>query len=180
MVTPPTEEPITAETAKLHTRVGTDLEDALIDLWIESGRIMAEGYQNRSFVKRTMEALFDTCPPRQFELTLPPIIEVDSITFYDEDEEPHEVDNAEYYVDVDSGRIALKKGKEWPDVELRPMNAVVVRYKAGHGTAEDVPKTVKDALLTYVTYRYYNREAEGSEPPPQFYWLLAPDRRWNA
>ena len=179
VVIPPAIEPITATEAKLHTRIDNALEDNLVNLWIKSGREMAEGFQNRCYIERTLELTLDKFPSPLFSLALPPLISVESIKYYDEDNAEHTVDPDNYFVDTKSepGRVSLKYGKEWPTTKLRALNGVVIQYKAGYGdSADDVPQSVKDALLVYVTYRYYNREAEGDSPPPQFHWLLWSDR----
>ena len=179
VVIPPSLEPITASMAKLHTRIDQNLEDSLIETWIRSGRVMAEGFQNRAYIERTLELTLDHFPANIFNLPTPPLIEVESIKYYDEDNNEYEIPNADYYVDTYSepGRVALKSGASWPSVKLRPLNGVIVRYKSGYGpSTDDTPDNVRDALLVYVTYRFYNREAEGDNPPPQFYWLLWPDR----
>lgn len=179
VVVPPAIEPITASVAKLHTRVDSDIEDSLIETWIRSGRIVAEGFQNRAYIEQTLEMTLDRFPQSPFELAMPPLVSVESIKYFDQENIEHTIDPNDYYVDNASepGRVSLNYSKSWPAVNLRPINGVVIRYKAGYGqSVEDVPKNVQDALLVYVTYRYYVREAEGDNPPQQFYWLLGPDR----
>ena len=183
IIVPPAVEPITASVAKLHTRIDNDLEESLIETWIRSGRMMAESYQNRAYIERTLELSLDEFPENPFRLYVPPLISVESIKYYDRSNVEYTLDPSSYFVDATSepGRVALNYGVSWPKVNLRPINSVIIRFKAGHGpSVEDVPKNVQDALLAYVTYRYYNRESEGDDPPPQFYWLLDPTRMMPA
>lgn len=177
VVVQPAFEPVTLAEAKLHTRLDHELEDGLIQTWITSGRIMAENYQNRAYLEQTIEVVRDRFPPRGFSLPKPPLISLESFKCYDEEGDEHELPIGDFHIDTHSepGRVFFDG--EYPSIiKLRPINGVVIRFKAGNSTAEEVPRHIKDAILAYVTYRYYNREAEGDNPPPQFFWLLAFDR----
>ncbi len=182
IITPPAVEPISLQEAKLHSRVNIDTEESLIHIWIKSGRILAEKFQNRSFVKRELELTLDAWPRSPFELPRPPLINVVSIKYYDTENHEETVDAGDYFVDTDSepGRVSLAYEKRWPtETILRPISGVKIRFEAGYGaTADHVPQNVKDALLLYVTYRYEHRAEEMDEEsaPSHFYNLLWPDR----
>lgn len=57
-------EPISRTVAKLHLRVISDLEDALIDVYNQAARELAEDQTNRSFITKTYKQTFDGFPYR--------------------------------------------------------------------------------------------------------------------
>ena len=178
VVTPPAIEPISVTTAKLHAKVSSSAEDALFSSWITSARELAEGYQNRAYITRTLLVTMDTFPVGDLLLPLPPLLAVNSITYYDKDDNPDTVPATDYFVDTHSepGRVLLRADKRWPLTPLRRTNAVEVEFHAGYGATEaDVPQNVRDALLLYTTYRYYTRD-DSMEPPGAFHALLQPGR----
>ncbi len=184
VITPPANEPITATEAKLHTRIDAATEDSLINIWIASGRELAEKFQNRALINQTLELTLDRWPVSPFGLPMPPLQDDATITriqYYDTDNIEYTFDRDDYFMDTDSepGRIALAYGKHWPMIILRPISGIKIRYQAGYGaTAADVPQNVRDAILLYVTYRYEHRaeELDVESAPVQFYQLLWPDR----
>lgn len=179
IITAPSSEPVTATEVKLYTRVSSTVEDSLINIWIKAGRLQAEWYQHRSFILQTLEIYYDDFPENVFTLPRPPLIEVNSIKYYDSGNNETTLDSSVYDVDTSStpGRIALSYGEIWPTTPLRSINGVIVNYNAGYGSeASDVPENVKDAIMLYCAYRYENRIAEDGTVPPAFYHLLQPDR----
>jgi len=198
IITPPSIEPVSLEEVKLHTRISHDVEDDLLNNWIVSARKLAEDFQRRAFIAQTLEISFDEFPPMPIYLPHPPTIWVQSIKYYNylnavttlyEDfynpltttEEPGtEPDtNDNFLIDEDNepGRICFAYGCSWPSVVLRDMNAVKIRYVAGYGdSAEDVPETVRNAIMLYCTHMNDNRSSETDAIPKQFFDLLRPDR----
>ena len=187
VTTAPSIEPVTVDEVKLHTRIsGTD-QDTLIAKWIKSGRELAESYQRRAFIEQIIEVSYDRFPPVPFCLPRSPVIEVQTIKYYDTANTAVTVysktapvgTESNYLVDVDSipARITLAFGCSFPSAILRDINAFKVIYKAGYGaTAASVPENIKDAIMLYCDWRYENRSAETNAVPEQFYNLLDPQR----
>jgi len=168
-------------------RAPATYEDTLITGFIKAAREYCEGYQNRAYITQTWELLLDEFPDSPFQLPLPPLqwtIAADmSITYYDTALAPHIIATADYQVDVDSykGRVCPAYGKSWPIVTLRPMNGVVVQFKAGYGdAAADVPELVRLAIKVLAGHMYENREAtdvkKHFEVPFAVHSLLGLDR----
>lgn len=47
----------------------------------------------------------------------------------------------------------------WPPTRTDKINAVEATYVAGYGDAEDVPQSLKSAMLLVLAHIYENREA---------------------
>jgi uncharacterized phiE125 gp8 family phage protein len=182
LITAPTEEPVTIDDVKLHTRIDHATEDSLLSIWISSGRKLAEDYQRRAYLSQTWEMSFDTWPTLPALFSRGPIISVDSFKYYDylDTETTYALTNFTLDYDSDPGRIDLAYSVTWPAVTLRSINSVKIRFTCGYGSnASDVPATVKDAIMLYVAYRNENRVAESGSAPVQFYDILRPDRLYT-
>jgi uncharacterized phiE125 gp8 family phage protein len=161
LVTPPAEEPISLEEAKLHCKVETDEDNSLIEALIIAAREYCEAFQWRAYITQGWELWLDGFPKSgQLILPRPPLISVDSITYYDVDDIGIPFDNSNYFVDTknEPGWIVLNYGCSWPTEALRPANGVCVRFTVGYGDAEDVPQKVKQAILLIVGAWYEQRE----------------------
>lgn len=179
LITPPALEPLTVDDVKLSTRISHDAENSLLQMWILSGRKLAEDYQHRVYITQEWELSFDSLPRLPIILYKPPVQEIVSFKLYDYQNNEIEIPLSDLLVDTDSliPRVTLARGASFPSVKLRELNAVKIRYKAGFGnTAESVPMNVRDAILLYCSYRYENRTAEVEAVPQHFYNLLKADR----
>ena len=133
---------------------------------------LAEAYTNRVFITRTFTLTLDAFPTglipwwdgvregtvRAFAgdgiitLPKPPLVSVQSITFFDLTNVERTVDPSTYYVDAaaEPARVVLNYGASWP-VDTRDRAAVVVNYTAGYGsTSAAVPGVVQAAILSHV------------------------------
>jgi len=179
LITPPTSEPLTLNEAKEHLRVeiSETAEDNYINSLIKSAREEAEKFQNRAYLFQEWELILDEFPQKMpFPLPRPPLVSVLSMTYKDVDGLSYTFDPTNYVADIDSepGRIALKRGKTWPTIELFPIGAVRIQFKAGVDVSAKVSERVKTAMKLYIGHRYENRESE--DVPEAFYNLLWPNR----
>ena len=161
VITPPSEEPVTLDEAKLHCRVDVDVDDTLITALITAAREYSERMAWRSFLTQTIQLWLEAWPPGDaIEIPRPPLQGVNSITWFDEDDAPHVLEASTYFVDYYSepGRAILRANESWPSTTLRAYNSIVVEYDAGWETAEDVPQHYKQAILLLVGHWYENRE----------------------
>jgi uncharacterized phiE125 gp8 family phage protein len=172
-------EPVTVADVKLYARVAHNVEDALITTWISAGRKLAEDYQHRSYIEQVYNLTFDSFPDKCIEIPMPPLLSIDSVRYYDEDNVETTVSTSDYFVDTTSeiGRLAFTSGFSWPSVTLRPLNGLIIEFTAGYGaTAADTPDSVKNAIYIYCTHMFENRESESGTIPREFFDLLQPDR----
>lgn len=182
LIAPPTEELIDIELAKLHMRVTDPIEDEYIQTLTSSSRLAAERFTGRAFVTQTWSLVYDGIENIPKVITLPkaPLLEIVSVTFFSvlNDQAVQTMTAGDYYVDGASdyymqGRITPKNGKDWPE-NLREINALVIKYKAGYGTVERVPEAIVNAVLMLTAFRYEHREAEEEQIPQQIQMLLKP------
>ncbi len=137
LIMEPTVEPVTLEEVKQHCRVDHSDEDTLIEAYLKAATRYAESTLCwRAFVEQTLELTLDKFQD-EIRLPRPPLQEVVSVKYFDKDNTEQTVDTDVYIVDTDSepGRVIKADGKSWP-TDLRQVNAVKVRYKAGYPMEE--------------------------------------------
>lgn len=181
----PTEEPLTLAESKVHLRMDHDADDALIAGLIVVAREHAEAFCRRPFVTRTYAATFSRFPPRGHPLYLPMpgVSTVLSVAYADSENSTVTMTaNTDYRLvrSPTHHMLELPPGTgTWPWTALRS-DAVTVVYTAGYGTAADVPRGIKAAMLLLMGHLYENREAvskdAGSEVPLGAIPLLWPYR----
>lgn len=185
----PNTEPVTVADVKLHTHIDYDVEDVLILNWIKAARIAAEDFQGMAYYTQVFDMSFDDWPLLPINVPKPPLVSVDSIKYYDTQNNEYEFDLNDTQIDSYSqpGRISLGYNIYWPtSVTLRTMNAVRIRFTAGYGDSGEttttpdfvvslIPENVKDAIYVYCAWRNENRAGENNLPK-QFYDILRPNR----
>jgi len=158
--TAPSTEPITLDQAKLHLRVDTGDDNALISMLITTAREMAEKETKRAFITQIWQMTLDAAES-EIEIPKPPLQSVESITVIDEAGNESVVDASHYDVDKAQnsyGRVRLKSGSTWPT--HRGFASFIVEFKAGYGdAAADVPEALKQAVLQLIAHFYENRES---------------------
>ena len=182
----PAIEPVTIGDAKDHLRITGADEDSIINTWIKTAREWCEGYQNRAFITQTWEMTLDAFPAESIiKVPLPPLQSITSIKYYDISETENLMPESDYMVDTHSqpGRVSLGSGKSWPSTTLRPINGVIITFKAGYGDAANaVPEKVIQAVKILVGELYEHREItdikELKEVPFAVHSLLGFKRIW--
>jgi len=181
--------------AKDHLRVDFNDDDAAIESYIAAaiqnidGR---DGWLGRALGEQTWELRLAAFEANEIKIPLPPLIEVESVTYYDATDVLQTLSTDDYEVVGIGGfgkaRIVLKSGKRWPSIGRRAEN-VVVRFRAGYPTdggsppAPTVPAPIAIALKRQVAAMYENREAvvvnaSVAKLPGGVEALLAPLRVW--
>ena len=176
VATPPASEPVTRDEAKLHLRVDSTDEDALIDGMIAAARQRVEEYTCRSLITQSLELYLDCFPFSSRSRALPveqsksepyseillprlPVASVTQISYADPDTGVMTVlASTEYRVDLVSKppRVTPEYDKSWP-VTRDVTNAVKIEYVAGYGNAAAVPEVYKIAMKLLLTELYENR-----------------------
>jgi len=140
----------------------TGADDTLITSLIKTARSYCEKFQNRAYITQSWELWLDEFPRNgQLQIPLPPLISIDSIKYYDVDDNEYPFADTNYFVDVknEPGWIVLNSSISWPSTTLRPANGVCVTFTCGYGAASDVPEDVKSAMKLIIGHLYKNREA---------------------
>lgn len=168
VITEPAEEPISLAEAKLNLRIDDDLdhEDDVVEGLIVAARRYCEKHTGRQFVTAGLRLALDKFPARErglIELPSPPLIGSVVVKYYDADNVLTTLAADAYDVDTigEPGRIRPVTGTNWPTVRDR-LNAVLIEYSAGYGSAADVPFTIKRAMHLLVGHWFKNREALGN------------------
>lgn len=175
IVTPPAIEPITLDQALAHCHANSGVEDNWFIDQIKTVRQDAELFMRRAFIEQTLRVTFDTLPNFPILLPRPPLIEIESVTFYDLEDSSTAVDIADLLIDTFSnpGRFTINSGVSLPSVSLREINSIVIQYKAGYGSsADDVPRNIKQAMLLQLGYFYECRSGEAKDITQQYENLL--------
>lgn len=167
--TPPTEEPISYEEAKVYGWVTDHDDDALID---QLGQVVRRRFEELSgiqLVTATWKMYLDCFPEKEILIPKSPLIAVSSITYVDNDGATQTWSSSLYQVDAVSkpGRICPAWGESWPSTRYQ-MNAVCITFTAGFGAATAVPYEFKHRLWQATKYRYDNRDITDEKWLDQF------------
>lgn len=178
----PTDEPVTLAEVKAHLRIdATDTtEDAAITGFITAAREYCETYQGRQYLSATRVHQIDRFPSAIIRLPYPPLISITSVVYVDSSGVTQTLASGDYLVDAVSqpGRIAPAYGCSWPSTREQ-LAAVTITCLCGYGTAADVPRRVKQAILLGVGSMWEHREAGAfmdDDALAAIHALLGPER----
>lgn len=190
LITPPVLEPLTLVEAKDHLRVDGTTEDSVIEPLIEAVRQHIEGrdgWLGRVLLTQTWEWRLDRFPSgadAALRVPLPPLQSVTSIQYTDTAGAVQTWSATLYTVDTKSepARIVPVFGEAYPSTQA-VIDAVTVTFVAGYGVnPQDVPATIRSALLLLIGDLYKNRESrlrQGEIDNPTVSALLMPLRIWG-
>jgi uncharacterized phiE125 gp8 family phage protein len=160
-------------------------DDPLLRMLITSARQAAETELHRYLITQTLDAYFDAFPDESpYEIRLPPLASVTSITYVDTDGASQTLAANQYSVDAKTipARITPAYGVSWPSTREQN-NAVTVRFVSGYGAAADVPQCIRNWMLMRIKTLYDTRDQIIVGPsgmvqiPPAFIdSLLDPER----
>ena len=171
--------------AKKHLRVDHSEEDGIIAAAIRAAvRHIERRELHRSLLDQTWE--LTVCEwGKPIRLPMPPLIEVESISYYDADNQQQTLSTDVYEVSgigsTGRGQVCLKSGQSWPALYSRA-EPVTIRFRAGYVDNEaspsgDVPEPIISAVKLYVGTLYAHRETiivgtSAVELPGAARWLL--------
>jgi uncharacterized phiE125 gp8 family phage protein len=173
VVVPPDIEPVSWAEAQSWTKALDD-EQSDVELLISAARELCEHRKGYAFYAQTLEYVLHSwasaCnwPVRHgSRLLLPratPLVEVESVTYVDENGEERTVDSADYRLDTRSipGAIVFVDGFSWPSLDTYAPNPVVIRYIAGRQVTSPptpVSASIRLAMRLLIAHWYKNREA---------------------
>jgi uncharacterized phiE125 gp8 family phage protein len=162
LITAATTYPITLADAKLHCRVDTNADDALINALITAATELAEQKTGRALMTQTWELTLDAFP-EAFELTRVPVQSITSLKYYDTAGVQQTLSNALYSLDSADefgyAYVVPVYNGAWP-TSRDQINAVALRFVAGYTDAAAVPEGIKQWIRLMVSTMYENRETE--------------------
>lgn len=183
LVTAPSVEPVTLEELRALLGEPDPADDEFLISGITQAREVFEATTGLACINQTWKMTLDAWPGATTEpwwagfeqlpvselhrasidyVPLPryPLSSVTGLTTYDLSNQATAVTVANvFYTDTASfpGRLVLNAGETWPTA-LRDRAAIEITYVAGFGSsAEDVPPSVKRAILQVAGYMYENR-----------------------
>jgi uncharacterized phiE125 gp8 family phage protein len=157
--TAPADEPVTLAEAKLHARIDTAADDALVGMLISAAREQAESLCQRTIALAQWRLTLDRFPSA-IALPMPRVTQVISVEYRDPDGNLLELALDDVTLDAGSqvsNWLYPAADATWPDTWSHP-NGVVVVYESGWAPA-DVPLAIKQWILMAVAAGYRNREA---------------------
>lgn len=180
LLTPPRQEPVSLERAKLHLRVSLPDDDDLIQGYIAAARHYLETVTARTFLTTTWVLGLDGFTPHPWQrcggipLPRPPLQRVTGITYldsagatqalsYTDGTGLHLPSPAVYRVDTlsEPGQVVLLPAGSWPSA-YGSVNAVQITYVAGYPTPTVLFQhhaSLLSLLLLLVGEMYEYREA---------------------
>lgn len=191
---PDQDDVLTLAAAKKHLRIDFNDDDDLIDSYIAAavqnldGR---DGWLGRALAPQLWELRLPAFDGPEIKVPLPPLIAVESVTYYDAGDVLRTLAADQYEVAGIGGfgkaRVVLRSGLRWPETARR-IEAVMVRFSAGYVTNDDppaaaVPAPIVTAIKRQVGAMYEHREAvvvgsNATTLPGGVEALLAPYRVW--
>ncbi len=153
--------------AKAHLRVDHDDDDETIQAYIAAAIDLidgADGELQRCLAPQVWEYVLDAFPDGPFTIPLPPLIEVQEITYVDEAGEDQTLAESAYEVDAVREPGWLSPGEDgWP-ATMETINAVVIRFQAGYAADgssgnSPIPPRIKQLVKLTVGHWYEHREA---------------------
>lgn len=163
LLTPPSVEPVTLAEMKAHARLTTTADDTLLEGLLRAARQWCEHYTRRAFIHQTWDLALGQAPAKRFQL-LPraPLASITAVHLYDEEDRETLWEASNYYADVlsEPGRLVLRRGASWPEIE-RCASGMVITYVAGYGASGSaVPEEIKLAIMQLALHWYeYRGEA---------------------
>ena len=138
-----------------------DISDEVLDAFITSARMGidgADGYLGRSLITQTWKLVLPSfpyhwhCDGAVIEIPLPPLQDINSISYVDNTGSSVLVDPATYRI-VPGRRpyVVPAYGKTWPSPRLQG-DAVEIEFVAGYGdNSDDVPAPIRSAIALSVS-----------------------------
>jgi uncharacterized phiE125 gp8 family phage protein len=166
LVTAPSGDPVSLAEARQQLRLPDSAidENDLITGLIAAARERAEAVTGRQLVSATWDYRLDDVCADAIVLPKPPLQTVVSVTYIDSAGATQAWSASEYQVDAPSGpyarkgRLAPMPTATWPIAQSGRFNAITVRFTAGYGTAVNVPRAIRQAMLLMIGGWFENRE----------------------
>lgn len=163
VVTAATSSPITLAQAAKQCELNPDDADHQdhLNLLITAAREQWEHDTDTFAISQTVEITANSFDD-PFQLVGRPVSAITFIKYYDDNDTLQTVSSSVYGLDATRRQVRLNRLQTWPTHSDR-WDAVVVRYVAGHASADAVPAIAKQAMLLLVAHYFENRDMLMSE-----------------
>ena len=175
--------PVSGIELKSHSVIEFNDDDDLVEAYLAAATAQVEFDTGRAIVKQQWQVDYG-CFPDLIRLPRPPLLEVESVKYYDTDGIQQTLAVEDYQVSASGivGRIAPAPGFSWPSTQAGRFGAVSVVYQAGYvdvvngAAVGDAPAMLKQAICVLAAHFYENREASTpgniSETPMAYQMLI--------
>lgn len=138
LIAPPAAYVLSAYELKQHARIDFDDEDLLVSGYLQQAHEWLEEVSGRAIVTQTWEYSLDCFPGpyETIEIPKPPLQQVLSLQYVDDQGTTQTLATSKYQVDTSSepGRIKPAYGECWPWTLPGRLNAVTIQFVAGSVT----------------------------------------------
>ena len=155
---------ISIDDVHAQSRMDFDDEDDLItDFYIPAATDLFEKTTKRTLLETTYELYLDSWEniiwfPR------PPLQSVTHVKYYDGDGSEQTLAASGYTVDTTQapGKLYFKTTTQLPELSENNHPKITIRYVAGYGDSDDIPKLIKTGIAQLVATYYEQRETTGA------------------
>ena len=160
LITPAASFPVTLQEAKDYLKINGSDQDAEINQLIATATDIGEKITGRDFLNKTYKGFLDYFPDGciGIEIKKSRLQTVTSFQYFLNNVLTN-FNSSNYYTTQsnDYSTILLNSGSNYPDADDR-QQAVEVTFIAGYGnSANDVPNTIKKAILSHIAYLFENK-----------------------
>ena len=154
---------VTLQEVKLHQRIFHEVQNAQILTNLGAAIEALQEYMGRRFIEETWDITLDDFPTRDYiELPFGNLVSVTSITYIDSAGASTTFSTSNIIEDKDDDRklprIYLGHNQSWPGTRDQ-YRAVTIRAKFGSWTGDNVPDSVKLAIMMLAAYYFEHPEA---------------------
>jgi uncharacterized phiE125 gp8 family phage protein len=162
-------EPVSVAEAKNYLKLptATTTDDTILETLISAAREQVENYIGQALAVKTLIYQVNECDGESIYLPYPPHTSVSSVkrVYYDETDDETLTVNDDYYVNG-LNEYVVDIGKTWSTSATTTVTGYKIEFICGYGgDGEDLPGTLKEAVLMTIDYNYYNR-GDGVTLPP--------------
>lgn len=177
----PTLEPVSLAEAKAHLRIPHADSDPMISQLIIAARRLVENRIGLRLIQQNWSIFLDRWPTAAMvDLPLFPVISINDVLVYGEDDAPATIDPAHYFLDAAARppRLVFRLGRSLSNPGRRA-KGIEIKLTAGFGAlATAVPAELKQAILLLVADWIANHgDEEPATLPLSVLELLAPYRQ---
>lgn len=187
VIVQPTVEPITLEEAAMHLRLDSigsppEIFDQDLVTWqMAAAREYCERYMGRSIAMQVLEYRTSQFPCQYIELPMGPVLRVIQVSYIDADGLEVILDdgtgsptNPQFELDTwtEPAKLYAPYNMAWPSGARHHPGSVRVQYWAGYSLptdspteGEQLPYSIKAAMLLVLGHLYENRETTAEKPP---------------
>ena len=165
MPTTTTPEVVSIEEARDYLGYADD-RDTYVETLVVAAREYCEKYSNRTFRELVVRSHFLSCWPtsRMVKMPHPPLIDINSVTYYDDAGASQTVTSTNYRThikDTEVGVLEFEESWSYPTLDVRA-NPITISYDSGYTSLANIPADIKMAILFVAQSMDLGPESKGN------------------